>query len=592
MRTCATRFLGWVCLLTVLGLAHFTPTASGVSFSWDPSPDQATGKVLGYKFYYSAQSFTSLPPDVATNPAFKILTLTTTSSVDLADLVQGVTYYMAVTAFGANEESVPSNILIYTEPLLAPPSVAITNPRGAISVATTNVVTVTASATGSASIAKVEFFDGSFLLTTKTVAPYSFSSSFTAGTHIITAKATDVNNLSSVSGPLTITSTAIVQNPPNVPPSVAITSPANNATFAVEAVVAVTASAADSDGSIAKVEFYDGQTLIATKTIAPYAFNWTLFDSGVRVFTARATDNAGAVTTSAPVTVTVSANQPPTVVLTSPLNNATFGTNETVSVAATATDVDGSIAKVEFFDGANLVGTVTAAPYSIEVSTLLAGPHTITAIATDNVGAATTSLASVITIRANQSPTVSLTSPTRNSSFFTTDTLTLAATASDTDGSIAKVEFYDGSVLLGVATASPYTVQVSGLTAGSHTLTCKATDNKGAVTSSKTIPITLKANAAPTVALAGLTEGALLSQPVALTATAADPDGSVTSVEFFVGNTSLGVKTTAPYTISAPIVSGSYVFKVKATDNNGGVTFSAPITAIVKPTPPVNLTVK
>jgi hypothetical protein len=170
--------------------------------------------------------------------------------------------------------------------------------------------------------------------------------------------------------------------------------------------------------------------------------------------------------------------------------------------------------------------------------------------------------------------------------------LTLAANASDGDGTIVKVEFYDGSALLGVSTGSPYSIKVTGLTAGSHTLTTKATDNKGAITQSKAIPITIKANAAPSVALAGLAEGGLLSQPVALTASVVDSDGTIASVEFFADDVSLGVKTSAPFSLSTPLVSGTYAFKAKATDNSGAVTFSAPVTAVVKPTPPVNLTVK
>jgi hypothetical protein len=101
----------------ILALILFGQTSRAASFTWDPSPDQATGKVLGYHFYYSSQSFTSLPPDVANNAAFKILTVTNGTSVTIPEMVVGQTYYVTVAAFGANNvESLPSTIFAYTIP--------------------------------------------------------------------------------------------------------------------------------------------------------------------------------------------------------------------------------------------------------------------------------------------------------------------------------------------------------------------------------------------------------------------------------------------------------------------------------------------
>lgn len=74
------------------------------------------------------------------------------------------------------------------------------------------------------------------------------------------------------------------------------------------------ATAADSDGSIAKVEFYDGSTRIDSDTGGPYSLSWTPATAGTHVLTAKATDNKGATTTSAAVNVVVSsANTPPIV---------------------------------------------------------------------------------------------------------------------------------------------------------------------------------------------------------------------------------------------------------------------------------------
>jgi RHS repeat-associated protein len=93
----------------------------------------------------------------------------------------------------------------------------------------------------------------------------------------------------------------------NAPPTVSLISPAQNATFTAPANITLTADAADADGTVTSVEFYQGSTLITTLTAAPYTFAWTNVPQGAYVLTAKATDDRGAVTTSAPVNITVGA---------------------------------------------------------------------------------------------------------------------------------------------------------------------------------------------------------------------------------------------------------------------------------------------
>jgi GH35 family endo-1,4-beta-xylanase len=100
-------------------------------------------------------------------------------------------------------------------------------------------------------------------------------------------------------------------------------------------------------------------------------------------------------------------------------------------------------------------------------------------------------------VSAGQSPTVSLTSPANNASFTTLQTINLTATASDADGTVSKVEFYDGTILLGTDNTSPYSYSWSGMSAGTHVLTAKATDNTGNVTTSTAVTITVAGVQAP-----------------------------------------------------------------------------------------------
>ena len=95
--------------------------------------------------------------------------------------------------------------------------------------------------------------------------------------------------------------------PPNAAPNVSLTSPANNATFTAPASIILTADAQDTDGTVTQVEFFQGATLVATDTAAPFSFTLTNVAAGSYSFTAKATDNLGATTTSAAVSVTVNA---------------------------------------------------------------------------------------------------------------------------------------------------------------------------------------------------------------------------------------------------------------------------------------------
>ena len=80
----------------------------------------------------------------------------------------------------------------------------------------------------------------------------------------------------------------------------------------------------------------------------------------------------------------------------------------------------------------------------------------------------------------NKTPVVALTSPTNNQQFTAPATITLQATASDQDGTVTKVEFYNGTVKLGEDLTSPYAYTWNSVGAGSYAVKAKAIDNDGA----------------------------------------------------------------------------------------------------------------
>ena len=98
----------------------------------------------------------------------------------------------------------------------------------------------------------------------------------------------------------------------NIAPSVALTQPANGASFTEPAAIDVAATASDPDGTVQKVEFFNGATKLGEDSTAPYTYAWTGVTAGGYTLTARVTDDGGGQTTSTARTVAVTApNAPP-----------------------------------------------------------------------------------------------------------------------------------------------------------------------------------------------------------------------------------------------------------------------------------------
>lgn len=194
-----------------------------------------------------------------------------------------------------------------------------------------------------------------------------------------------------------------------------------------------------------------------------------------------------------PVSLTVgsTANLSPSVVLTAPGRSSSVqGIGTPLSLVADATDPDGSIAQVQFFDGDTLLGTTTTAPHSLLWVSTAAGPHTLSARATDNLGAVTSSQ-SVIANVVNLAPVVALTAPLEGGAITTGLATTLDATATDPDGTIAKVEFYAAGILRGIDTTAPFNCPWVPNSYGPVAIHAKAYDASGAITTSDPVNVTL-----------------------------------------------------------------------------------------------------
>jgi hypothetical protein len=177
---------------------------------------------------------------------------------------------------------------------------------------------------------------------------------------------------------------------------------------------------------------------------------------------------------------------------------------------------------------------------------------------------------STLILEPNTPPLVSMTSPANNASIITGTSMTLTADASDlVDGSVTNVEFFVDGVFVGNDAVAPYTASYTAV-AGPHTVYAIATDNSADAdqTTSATRNFSVANNQAPTVSISAATT-AIVGDVVTLSSTASDVDGTVSQVEFFVDDISvgLGAGSSGTYTLNWTATVGAHTIKAVAKDN-------------------------
>lgn len=177
-------------------------------------------------------------------------------------------------------------------------------------------------------------------------------------------------------------------------PQVSLTSPTEGALVLSGEAVAIAADASD-ETAIAEVRFYLDDTLVHTATGAPYAFSWTATGLGAHTLRAVAEDTDGESAEDS-LTLTVVDGFPPAVAITAPAADTHLYVDESLAVAADASDSDGTVARVEFYLDDALAATDTAAPYTFDL-TSTQGAHVLFARAIDDDGNPTDSAPRTVT---------------------------------------------------------------------------------------------------------------------------------------------------------------------------------------------------
>ena len=278
-----------------------------------------------------------------------------------------------------------------------PPAITLTSPsNGAVFESPARITLRATASDPDGRIKSVKFYANNREIGgTDTKAPYEVRwRHIRPGQYSLVAVATDNHGKSSTSAAVMITVK------PDLPPSVAITTPSNNALFAAPGEIPLTADAVangdDPADTITQVVYRAGAQIIGSSTTPPYSVTWSSVPAGVYNLTAVATNSDGEKGISAPVNVTVDAT--PTVALAA--NGSTFTTADTVTLTAAAGDADGSVSNVDFYQDATKVGTSSGPSFSATWHPTTAGSYSFTAIATDNLGVASAP-SNIVTITVN-----------------------------------------------------------------------------------------------------------------------------------------------------------------------------------------------
>jgi hypothetical protein len=328
----------------------------------------------------------------------------------------------------------------------------------------------------------------------------------------------------------------------NPPPQVTLTSPTGIETYPAPGSITLTATASDLDGgTISSVSFYNGTALLGTDNTAPYSYNWTNVAAGNYTVSARATDNGGATANSNSVAIAVNGpssnlalNRPGTA---STATGSFVASNAFDANATTRWESAYADPQWIYVDLGNTYNisrvkitweTAMGKDYQIQTSTnttTWATIKTVTGNATtvnDLTGltgsgryvriygtARTTAYGySIFTAEVygsgginNLPPTVSVTAPANNATFTAPATINITANAADSDGTITKVDFYNGATLLGTDTSNPYSYSWTGVAVGSYVITAKATDNGGLATTSSNVNVVVSTTQSGNLAL-------------------------------------------------------------------------------------------
>lgn len=367
------------------------------------------------------------------------------------------------------------------------------------------------------------------VLKTDTRPPYSVEwKPEIAGRYELIAIAKDRNGGEFRSAPVRLT-----VNEPRVAATIALTSPKEGSVYSAGDTVPVEAKVEVQGTKVKEVRFYARledrkELLLKVDGTVPYSTSWKAAGSGKVQFYATALLTNGKTVESTVTTITMKGgNLPPAVEILTPKTGSNFDVGVPIEFTAKASDPDGKVDSVRYYIDEELVAVAPRAPYRLLWSLFKPGEYVVTAVATDNQGAKTTSSKVVIKIQdpatRNLPPKVDIVSPVSGSTF-DQPLVRVKVQAADSDGYIPKMELLDNGKVIDSEVRqflvkpkpgelAEFVFEVSRWSdMGVHRLQARAFDDRGASTLSSVVEIKIvEVNALPVVQVEAVEEFVLES---------------------------------------------------------------------------------
>ncbi len=434
----------------------------------------------------------------------------------------------------------------------------------------------TATPSGGTQINYVEFYVGTTKIATDWTWPYGFDNWMAeAGTFSLTARAVDNIGTAGTSSPVMITIT------PPPPPTISgrVTTNFGGSLTGVKITLSGAQTAVVYSGPNGEYSFPNlvaGASYRVTPEFPGYDLNPIYRDIPAL--------NAGGYTLNFLATQVT----PVTAQITRPHYNESFPAPGNIPIEATAQSSAGTITKVDFYAGGDLIGTDTTAPYSTTWNNVPQGYYALHVVATDSTGA--TGQSGYHSTHVYPAPTtVRIAGEVTDGGGFGLEnvTVTLSGTVNAT-----QTTSYFGAFSFEVPIGGNYTITPPPqyvFTPTSYTFNNVTEDIYNANFE------TSQFNTPPTVTMTSPAAGSIYTMPVDITvsANASDLEGSISRVTFQATridggyNAGIGIDSVAPYSINWGVTEpGTYDVYAVARDNVGLMTTSAPVRITVNPPPP------
>lgn len=178
------------------------------------------------------------------------------------------------------------------------------------------------------------------------------------------------------------------------------------------------------------------------------------------------------------------------------------GNNVSVIMPETTATLDGSLSndpegqpityEWEQMYGPSMINFIDNTAVTPEVSNLVEGVYKCRLTVSDGTYEAFDEVLIIVSETGNTNPSISVTSPNEGDAFSEGSPILLTATASDLEGEVSLVEFFDGETKVGEDNIEPYSLEWTGALLGAHQISAVATDDMGAQGISQVVHITVE----------------------------------------------------------------------------------------------------